>query len=303
MKTLATIILVILLSSVCQAQRTPRVAIVDFKGDERGEMRALLQSAAAEFELLDSGQTRAAVRGSGHGSSLNLSRREASDLGGSLGCDFYFLGRVQNLRRLGAENETYFEASAAIFLVEAQSGRLLLFDLPTSKSSIEVEAYSGLLASARSRVEHYSRSIRMAFERRARQAIDLIDGVDEMVEVLDGEVVAKGMVPPVFYQRLKPEYTRQAALADVTATVELKAVFGADGRVSGVDLVRWAGFGLDDSAAATVRAMRFKPAERDGRAVSVLALVRYNFVRPPSTAEREVEAEKLRRSLRQIGKP
>ncbi|MEP7271540.1 MAG: energy transducer TonB [Acidobacteriota bacterium] len=303
MKTVATLILVILLSSTCLSQQTPRVAIVDFSGDERGDMRSLLQSAAGEFELLDAPQTRAAVRGAGYHGSLNLSRSEASDLGATIGCDFYFLGRVANLRRLGLENEGYFECSAAVFLVEAQSGQLILFDLPSASAPIEAKAYDGLLTTAKTRLSLYTRAIRTAFQKRVRLASEPVDLLEETVEVLDGEVVAKGVVPPVFYQRLKPTYTSEAALANVAATVELNAVFGQDGKVSRVDLVKWAGFGLDESAVATVRAIRFRPAERNGRPVNVLALVRYNFVRPPSNAEREIEAEKLRRSLRQIGKP
>lgn len=297
-------IIVSLSSVLVLAQSEARVAVVDLAGDERGEVRRLLEALPRRLELVDANQTRAAVKGAGYAGSLNLRRDEARDLGASLGCDFYYLGRVQNLRRIGGSGDHYFEATAAIFLVETRSGRLILFDLATSKSATEPNALTGLIATVRSSTTKYVDAITAAAERRLAVAAPPTTAVEEDIEILDGEVSSHGLSAPVFFQRLKPAYTMEAALADVTATVEVSAVFGVDGRVlDGVEVERWAGYGLDESAIATVRALRFKPAARDGHPVAVRALVRYNFVRPPSAAEREAEAERLRRSLRQAGKP
>jgi TonB family protein len=52
---------------------------------------------------------------------------------------------------------------------------------------------------------------------------------------------------------------------------------GADGEVRGVDIVRWAGFGLDESAVATVKQMHFFPAMRNGTAIPMRVMLRYNF--------------------------
>jgi len=49
--------------------------------------------------------------------------------------------------------------------------------------------------------------------------------------------------------------------------------------VGEIQIVRWGGFGLDESAERAIRQLKFKPATRDGRAVSVRAIVRYNFRR------------------------
>ena len=67
-------------------------------------------------------------------------------------------------------------------------------------------------------------------------------------------------------------------------------------------MVKWAGFGLDESAIATVKKLRFKPAERDEKKLTIKGLVRYNFRRPLSQAEKQEEIERLKRSLQNINK-
>jgi TonB family protein len=53
------------------------------------------------------------------------------------------------------------------------------------------------------------------------------------------------------------------------------------GEISRVEIVRWAGFGLDEAAVNTVRQLHFVPARRDGQAIPMRVLLRYNFRRPP----------------------
>jgi TonB family protein len=76
---------------------------------------------------------------------------------------------------------------------------------------------------------------------------------------------------------MKPDYTPQAALHDVTATVDILVDVGASGVVIRTRIVRWAGFGLDESVEKTVRAMNWRPAERNGKSVPMRFLLRYNF--------------------------
>jgi TonB family protein len=296
-------ILLGILSSLSLAQSVPKVALIDFSGDSDNKLRAAVLAGVTNFEQVDGSQSRAAAHGSGYNGGLNLSRDEARDLGTSIGCDFYFLGRTWTVRRLGPSSEPYFESSTAVFLVETRSGRLLLFDLATATSPMDRAAFAEMHKLLRSRSASYAEAIKAAFQKRVEDLEKPQKPLEDEIEVLDGAVTSTSIAAPVFFQRLKPEYTSDAALANVTATVEVRAVFATDGKASELEVERWAGFGLDESALATVRALRFKPASRDGRAIAVRALVRYNFVKPPSAAEREAEQERLRRSLRQIGKP
>ena len=54
---------------------------------------ALLEVAGpTKLVLVDRGLARAAARGAGYSGSLNLTLKEARDLGAAIGCDFYLTG-------------------------------------------------------------------------------------------------------------------------------------------------------------------------------------------------------------------
>jgi outer membrane biosynthesis protein TonB len=53
-----------------------------------------------------------------------------------------------------------------------------------------------------------------------------------------------------------------------------------------VGLARWAGFGLDQAALDTARQLHFFPAMRDGVAIPLRVLLRYNFRRPANQDKR-----------------
>jgi TonB family protein len=107
---------------------------------------------------------------------------------------------------------------------------------------------------------------------------------------------------------VKPDYTAEAELADITATVEAMVVFGSSGELGRVEIIRWAGFGLDEAAERAIRQLKFKPATRDGDPISVRAMIRYNFRRvpEPATNPQQPAAEtpaKHERDLRKLFKP
>ncbi|MDX2040126.1 MAG: energy transducer TonB [Acidobacteriota bacterium] len=282
-----------------------RLAMIDFVGDGGSELSAALrQSVTPEFELLDANLVRAATRGAGYSGSLNLSRDEARSLGQSLGCDFFVLGKTLSTRRLvGASGEqAYFETLAGLFFVEARTGKLILFSFESAKSETEIKSKEKLRVAIKQAWPRYADAM-LAARKHHAAVIENFQPLPPAVEVLTDDLTATGVQQPFFYQRLKPDYTEQADLAGITATVELEAVFREDGTVGEIEVVRWAGFGLDESAIATVKKLRFKPAERDGKKLTLQGLVRYNFRRPLSQAERQEEIEKLKRSLRDIKKP
>ncbi len=115
-------------------------------------------------------------------------------------------------------------------------------------------------------------------------------GPRELIEDLpeEGSPKVNGFKPPEFLNRVKPEYNSEAEQADITATVEAMVVFRSTGEVGEIEIVRWAGFGLDQSSERAIRQLKFKPATRDGKPISVRALIRYNFRRvsaPANTAD------------------
>jgi len=83
------------------------------------------------------------------------------------------------------------------------------------------------------------------------------------------------------YRRLKPPYPESAAHAEIEATVDVLVDIDARGEVGRVEVVRWAGYGLDQSVVETARQLHFFPAQRDGAAIPIRVLLRYNFRKPP----------------------
>ncbi|HMY75267.1 MAG TPA: energy transducer TonB, partial [Blastocatellia bacterium] len=291
-------------SAVVSAQSPTRLAIVDLVGDESKELSSLLRGLAKAstnaFELSDEDLIRLASRGAGYAGSLNLSRDEARALGQSIGCDFYVLGKVQTARRLAPGEQFYFDALAGLFFVESRSGKLIQFIYERAKAQQERQAMEQLKDNLKQNWPRYAAAIAAARKLQAAAIESVGQPSPPPVEVLTDDLAAGGVLQPFFYQRIKPEYTEQADLAGIVATVELEAVFREDGTIGEIEIVRWAGFGLDESAVATVKKLRFKPALRGEKPLTIIGLVRYNFRRPLSQAERQEEIERLKRSLQNI---
>jgi TonB family protein len=307
MKTaLQALILLFLCVSFAQAQSPVQFAVVDLVGDEGREFSTLLRDLArasnAGFDLLDDDLVRAASRGAGYAGELNLSREQARGLGQSVGCDFYVLGKVQTARRQDVGEKFYFDALAGLFFVETHGGNLTLFAFERAKAQDERQAREQLKETLKRNWPHYAEAMSAARRRQALAVENIAQPSPPAVEVLTDDRAAQGVQQPFFYQRLKPDYTEQADLAGIVATVELEAVFSEDGTIGEVQVVRWAGFGLDESAIATVKKLRFKPAARGEKMLTIKGLVRYNFRRPLSQTDKQEEIERLKRSLHDINK-
>ena len=74
-----------------------------------------------------------------------------------------------------------------------------------------------------------------------------------------------------------PQYTEDARKNQITGTVALRVVFASSGEVVQIRAVHTLPFGLTERAIAAARQIRFEPAMRDGRAVSVSMQLEYNF--------------------------
>ncbi|HTR46518.1 MAG TPA: energy transducer TonB [Verrucomicrobiae bacterium] len=76
----------------------------------------------------------------------------------------------------------------------------------------------------------------------------------------------------------KPTYTDEARARKIEGYVRLQVVFTASGEVKVERVLQGLGYGLDDSAAAAARQIRFKPAvQEDGKPVDFEAPVRIEF--------------------------
>lgn len=261
-----------------------RVALIDFvrgrtDGGASSPDSSLREALNRDERLIviDRSMMQAALTGVGYAGSLNMTRDDARRLGSAIGCDFFIFGKTEALTRSEREHESHEEAYAGVLIVDGRTGELAVFDFTSERAATReaaVNAVSKILASRVSSYVDQMLAHRASVQTHPRQIADAIEDIPD-----EGSARSYGFTPPVFLNRARPEYSAQADMADVTATVEALAVLRADGEVGEVEITRWAGFGLDESAERAIRQLKFKPAIRDGKPVSVRALLRYNFRR------------------------
>jgi TonB family protein len=280
----------LVLSVGAASHSRPTISVLDFGKTSSGKLAAeTIRSrlrAAGELLVADADLSRSAALGVGYAGSLNLSVSEARDLGAALATDFYLLGDAQTLRRSSFKRPVYYESYCSLFLVNSRTGRLLAWERPSFEDSEATSAEE--LLSQHLSSEGFSQRLLVAIRRasedeRSQRLIVTPPATPVIEEAPEDEKAAEaqGLRLPRAFRRLRPEYPESAARAEAEATVDVLVDVGADGEVNEVQIVRWAGFGLDEATIATVKQMHFFPAMKNGTAIPMRVLLRYNFRKPP----------------------
>jgi TonB family protein len=81
----------------------------------------------------------------------------------------------------------------------------------------------------------------------------------------------------VIVMKPEPAYTEQARQNRISGTVVLKLLFSSDGSVGNIRAITALPYGLTDSAIEAARKMKFVPAVKEGKFVSVWMQLEYNF--------------------------
>ncbi len=89
--------------------------------------------------------------------------------------------------------------------------------------------------------------------------------------------VGKGVSPPTVVSKIEPEYSDEARDVRVESNVVARLVVSEDGSSIKIQVVRGAGFGLDENAIEAIKSWRFKPGMKEGQPVPVMANVQVNF--------------------------
>lgn len=258
------------------AARPQKLAVI---APERGEQsssfseRLAQDLAAAGEKVLDGSLSAAAFSSSATAGPFNLTTEQARNAGRAIGCEYYVLVRSETLRRSSFQRAEYYESFAAAFLVSTRTGRLAQWKLISYDAARRDEATQKLFDAS----DGLAREIRDAANAARRAELAVVDLPYFAEQPADGTPAAKTFRAPIPYRRLKPEYTKEAALYGITATVDAMVFLEDTGKVSRVEIDRWAGFGLDASVESNIRAMNWRPAELNGKPVAIKFLVRYNF--------------------------
>jgi TonB family protein len=75
----------------------------------------------------------------------------------------------------------------------------------------------------------------------------------------------------------EPQYTEEARQGQITGTVVVRAIFAANGRVIGIRVISGLPGGLNERAIHAARQIKFIPAMKDGRPVSMFIQLEYHF--------------------------
>ena len=276
MKNIARITtLCILILTACVVVCAQRVAILTPERSERNLSLAsdIAANIATSNKVLDSGLADAAFRSVSLADPFNMSIDEARTIANVIGCDYFILVKSNGLRRSSVSKPDYFESFAFIYLVNGKNGSLLSWTRLSFEAKDQHSADAQLSAS----IAQAAGNLNPAIKPREPDTTHFHEAIEEVPA--EGSPAARDLKPPIPYKRFKPEYTSIAFLYDVRATIDIEADIAADGSVTSTRVVRWAGFDLEASVERTVRHMNWRPAMRNGKALPMRILLRYNFTK------------------------
>ena len=230
---------------------------------------------SARARVVDHDQAAAAFRSLTIPNPFNMSTTEAKAAAAVMGVDHFLVLRSATQRRTSIDRPDYYEAYAAHFLVDGRSGEMILWRLRSFEAVTPAKAEASLALTLDAAAAEFISSIKSSTASlSARPSATPIESVPD-----EGSPAAVNLKTPVPYKRIKPEYTDTAFLYEVKATVDIEVDIGADGTILGTRIVRWAGFGLEESVEKAVRSMNWRPAMRAGRPLPMRVLLRYNFTK------------------------
>jgi bla regulator protein blaR1 len=88
--------------------------------------------------------------------------------------------------------------------------------------------------------------------------------------------ISSSLRPTITYKE-EARYTKEASDRNIYGTVILNVLFGADGKIGAIRVVSGLPYGLTESAIVATRAIRFEPAMKEGKPVSVRGALELSF--------------------------
>ena len=225
------------------------------------------------FKTLDDSLGETAFFSTEHKTPFNLTTEESKNIGAAIGCDYFLLIKTETLTRYSFEKKEYQESYAAVYVVSSRTGRLVFWKLVNGEAKKTDEAEMKLFDSIKDLSAEISERLKIVGKD------ELNEKKPPKIEELPDESssAAKNFRPPLPYKRIKPPYTRTAYLYNIEAIVDIEIDVDETGKIQRAEIVRWAGFGLDESVEKTIRQMNWKSADRDGKPLPMRVLLRYNF--------------------------
>lgn len=252
-----------------------KVAIITPEKNKQTEVMAerLENFLSEEHKIIDRDLSETAFRSFNYENPFNLTVKEAKNIGTAIGCDYFLLIKSDTQRRASFEQDSLYESFAVIYTVSSRTGNLIFWKIQSLKASEKVKAEKSLFNSIKDLSAEISKEI-ISIQKNELTKKESPD-FEEIPETDAPEAV--GFRPPLPYKRIRPKYTDAARLYGIEATVDIEIDVSGEGEILRAEIVRWAGFGLDESVKETVLKMNWRPASRNEKPIPTRALLRYNF--------------------------
>jgi len=225
--------------------------------------------------VLDNSLSETAFKSVAVENTFNMTTAESKRLAAVIGCDYFVIVRTGELRRSSFEKPEYYEAFSVSYLVSGRTGRLVFWELKNFIADTPAEAKKVLLKSVGDYSANIVEKIRTGFK--VEIAAKSNGSIEEVPS--DDSAETKTFRPPMPYKRIKPEYPGIAYLYGARGTVDISVDVDEKGTIMRTEIVRWAGYGLDEAVDDAVRKMNWRPAERSGKPLPMRVLLRYNFTK------------------------
>lgn len=178
------------------------------------------------------------------------------------------------LEKLTAEGDTTLDGvTGKVFVYPDRKGVVEFF--ATEDRLYDVRAYGAPVDDPRIKTFFHHLSLK-----KTKGSIEVSEGVQ--TELLDSESgnIFKGKdvdTKARLTKKPEPMYSEKAKSEQITGVVILRCVFAADGTVKNIRVVQGLPYGLTERAIDVARKIKFVPAMKDGKPVSMWMTLEYNF--------------------------
>lgn len=232
----------------------------------------LVNSLSKNHKIINSDLAKSVFQSTAFENPFNLTTEESQNFGNAVGCDYFLLLKAENLRRTSFEKAEYYESYLALYLVSSRTGRLIFWKLKNAEGGNSASADQKLFALIDDLSNEISTNISLAAK---NEIIEILPDVAELPDENSPE--AKNFRSPLPYRRIRPIYTSTANTYGVKATVEALVDLDENGKITRIEITRWAGYDLDESVIKTINEMQWRAASRDAKTLPIRVLLRYNF--------------------------
>jgi TonB family protein len=179
----------------------------------------------------------------------------------------------KDLRRNGFEGKQYFApdevpGTMQIFSTGNAIYRFQVFGAPTDDARVQ-QYFSSIVLGTKATGVEVSDGFGVPYPSDDEAQTELNDAKPFLAR----EVQRK----PVVVMKPDPMYTEEARQSRITGTVILKALFSSDGSVANVRTISGLPYGLTQFAIEAAKKIKYIPAVKDGKFVSVWMQLEYDF--------------------------